>query len=656
MSRIDFSRQLNAPPSHIGSQDHVSTDNTHSDILASLRAVGGLGNISEDFLGAAVFNGSHENDHQSSSSSSLIGLDDSDTTDLHDSFFDRPISAPVSHQSLFMGHEKLSLEDELFGSPITIQSLSTSGGSMKISSNFDVGQSRPGGKFGNRWHRRAQDVSLAAVVPNSWNTELVSPHQDGSPPDTPGSCTERNLLDRGCLSPDVIESHPAPKLTIVSPPPSPANSTLIQTLESPCGRILDFAVDLKVPKPDVSLFDEDWSENSKRRYFSFDPTNTKPFDYSTNNRPPLIATNSLPMQQTRHSYHTNIPSNQSANSLRRRHDSGNNFSFESLLHSPSPEYLPSHRKLVAKPSYDQEFPSPAGEYSPSTSYNNCTEVSPSLVKSNPNPYFNQTSPNVRYQNSINNKRRRVSLPSAAQNATRFPVLSQRNEVKIEYSALNFKCDFAGFQNQSNVARTSRGSPSLAQVQPQVHTHPSVSQGTYGGFGEGSCAVCGDKARWQHYGVLACEGCKGFFKRSVQKDARYVCLGNSNCPIDKKTRTHCPYCRYQKCLRVGMIKNVVRTDPHQSRRKAAKTKLVSTPSHHCSNPRPIASTGSQHERVPDAHTRPLAVTQPISVTTTPPVLPTYQLAPSTSELQADTMQSIYDTYMRPNFNNSDDAAK
>ncbi|XP_026691558.2 nuclear receptor isoform X2 [Ciona intestinalis] len=209
--------------------------------------------------------------------------------------------------------------------------------------------------------------------------------------------------------------------------------------------------------------------------------------------------------------------------------------------------------------------------------------------------------------------------------------------------------------QSNVARTSRGSPSLAQVQPQVHTHPSVSQGTYGGFGEGSCAVCGDKARWQHYGVLACEGCKGFFKRSVQKDARYVCLGNSNCPIDKKTRTHCPYCRYQKCLRVGMIKNVVRTDV-QSRRKAAKTKLVSTPSHHCSNPRPIASTGSQHERVPDAHTRPLAVTQPIPVTTTAPVLPTYQLAPSTSEQQADTMQSIYDTYMRPNFNNSDDAAK
>ncbi|CDW58347.1 zf-C4 domain containing protein [Trichuris trichiura] len=82
-----------------------------------------------------------------------------------------------------------------------------------------------------------------------------------------------------------------------------------------------------------------------------------------------------------------------------------------------------------------------------------------------------------------------------------------------------------------------------------------------------CNVCGDNAACQHYGVRTCEGCKGFFKRTVQKSARYVCLGNRDCIIDKRRRNRCQYCRFQKCLAVGMVKEgkIVRTDSLKGRR-------------------------------------------------------------------------------------------
>ncbi|UJR30307.1 hypothetical protein I4U23_017844 [Adineta vaga] len=80
-----------------------------------------------------------------------------------------------------------------------------------------------------------------------------------------------------------------------------------------------------------------------------------------------------------------------------------------------------------------------------------------------------------------------------------------------------------------------------------------------------CAVCQDTAQCQHYGVRTCEGCKGFFKRTVQKNAKYVCLADKNCPVDKRRRNRCQYCRFQTCLAVGMDKEVVRTDALKGRR-------------------------------------------------------------------------------------------
>ncbi|VDK42455.1 unnamed protein product [Anisakis simplex] len=66
-----------------------------------------------------------------------------------------------------------------------------------------------------------------------------------------------------------------------------------------------------------------------------------------------------------------------------------------------------------------------------------------------------------------------------------------------------------------------------------------------------CAICGDRASGKHYGVYSCEGCKGFFKRTVRKELTYSCRENRNCVIDKRQRNRCQYCRYRKCQSMGM---------------------------------------------------------------------------------------------------------
>lgn len=94
-----------------------------------------------------------------------------------------------------------------------------------------------------------------------------------------------------------------------------------------------------------------------------------------------------------------------------------------------------------------------------------------------------------------------------------------------------------------------------------------------------CVVCGDKASGRslcdachyiiifvcgydlydyiflllgrHYGAVSCEGCKGFFKRSIRKNLVYTCRGSGECAINKLHRNRCQYCRLQRCIALGM---------------------------------------------------------------------------------------------------------
>ena len=72
--------------------------------------------------------------------------------------------------------------------------------------------------------------------------------------------------------------------------------------------------------------------------------------------------------------------------------------------------------------------------------------------------------------------------------------------------------------------------------------------------EDVCAVCGAQSTGYHYGCYACEGCKSFFKRTVQKNLsdKYKCQGDGNCEITQETRAKCQACRLKKCLSVGMV--------------------------------------------------------------------------------------------------------
>ncbi|NXO48956.1 ESR1 protein, partial [Aramus guarauna] len=74
-----------------------------------------------------------------------------------------------------------------------------------------------------------------------------------------------------------------------------------------------------------------------------------------------------------------------------------------------------------------------------------------------------------------------------------------------------------------------------------------------------CAVCNDYASGYHYGVWSCEGCKAFFKRSIQGHNDYMCPATNQCTIDKNRRKSCQACRLRKCYEVGMMKGGIRKD-------------------------------------------------------------------------------------------------
>ncbi|XP_054505173.1 vitamin D3 receptor [Agelaius tricolor] len=81
-----------------------------------------------------------------------------------------------------------------------------------------------------------------------------------------------------------------------------------------------------------------------------------------------------------------------------------------------------------------------------------------------------------------------------------------------------------------------------------------------------CGVCGDRATGFHFNAMTCEGCKGFFRRSMKRKAMFTCPFSGECHITKDNRRHCQACRLKRCLDIGMMKEFILTDEEVQRKR------------------------------------------------------------------------------------------
>ncbi|MEN2498238.1 MAG: Oxysterols receptor LXR-alpha, partial [Marteilia pararefringens] len=91
-----------------------------------------------------------------------------------------------------------------------------------------------------------------------------------------------------------------------------------------------------------------------------------------------------------------------------------------------------------------------------------------------------------------------------------------------------------FTNRHDEKRLINATQTSMQMQPRFH-----------------CLVCGDNANGIHYGILSCEGCKGFFRRVSLSNKMLRCIYSGTCEMTPIMRSKCGACRYKKCLNVGM---------------------------------------------------------------------------------------------------------
>ena len=92
-----------------------------------------------------------------------------------------------------------------------------------------------------------------------------------------------------------------------------------------------------------------------------------------------------------------------------------------------------------------------------------------------------------------------------------------------------------------------------------------------------CFVCQEQARpgsehLKNYGGVVCYSCRAFWRRSHQrsKTPNFVCKSGGKCAMTVQTRRRCKKCRYDRCLRAGMVPEAVLDE---SQKKIRFRKLI-----------------------------------------------------------------------------------
>lgn len=130
---------------------------------------------------------------------------------------------------------------------------------------------------------------------------------------------------------------------------------------------------------------------------------------------------------------------------------------------------------------------------------------------------------------------------------------QESVIVSNPSAKNRRQSYADLDSVSSPSPIAM--PALSPLTAKTPSSPGTPQQAASSPDEVEiCVICSDKATGHHYGVTSCEGCKGFFKRSVQNKKVYSCRNlTQDCPVDKRHRNRCQFCRLQKCIKAGMLK-------------------------------------------------------------------------------------------------------